>query len=405
MENALRYKNYQYFIGGSFFTLLGDYIGFAALNWVIWTHTASELNLGIINFIRLLPALFIGFVGGSLADKYNQKKLLILIYLSIAFFNFALFFIVLNKNINIILIGFIVGLRGLFVEMEPSVRNALLPHLIEKEAICSAVSIYTSVLNITAILGPALAGIALAKMDSGFLFLFQFLGQILVIISLFFIKNIQENSSVNILEKNTKKSNYSDVFLYLKAHPDLLCILFAGCILMFFLFPYIGLMPAFVNASTNMGPEIYGRFLMISALGTILGSSLISLLRKKIQVLFILSTAALASIAIISLGTANHIFLMYIFLFLLGFLSQISRTANRVYFQIKSPNEIRGKLISLVLSDRGFLPFGTLLAGFLAHNFGMPNTFIIFGMCSFFFIILLFITYQVKERKVSNEAR
>ncbi|BBH53550.1 MFS transporter [Fluviispira sanaruensis] len=405
MENALRFKNYQYFIGGSFFTLLGDYIGFAALNWVIWTHTSSELNLGIINFIRLLPALFIGFLGGALADRYNQKKLLILVYLLIAVFNFALFYIVLNKNINIFLIGLIIGLRGLFVEMEPSVRNSLLPRLIEKEAICSAVSIYTSVLNITAILGPALAGLALAKMDSGFLFLFQFLGQILVIISLFFITGIQEKNQFLSNDKNVNNLNYKSVVLYIKENPDLLCTFIAGCVLMLFLFPYISLMPAFVKASANMGPETYGRFLVIAALGTILGSSLISFLRKKIHALFILSTAVFASISFIILGAVNHILLTYIFLFLIGFFSQISRTANRVYFQIKSPNEIRGKLMSLALSDRGFLPFGALLAGFIAHKLGMPKTFMIFGICSLSLLIILLITYQVKERKVSNEVR
>jgi MFS transporter, DHA1 family, staphyloferrin A biosynthesis exporter len=397
MENALRFKNYKVFIGGSFFSLLGDYIGFTALNWVVWESTSSALNLGIINFVRLLPALFIGFLGGVLADKYSRKNILIILYIGMALLNFLLFYIGFSNSINIYLIATIVGIRGLFAEMEPSVRSALLPDLVSKESICSAVSLYTSTLNITAILGPAIAGYALARIGSEYLFLAQSFGQVIVLFSLFLlpsIKNLQLNTN-----RNDKSKGYAEVFQFLRQRPDLLCALFTGCFLMFFLFTYIGMMPAFVKNALNMGPETFGHFLMASALGTIVGSGMIGFLKNKINLLFIFISAIISCLFFVLLGLSENIIQVYFILFLIGFFSQAARTSNRVYFQIHSPSEIRGRLLSVSMSDRGFIPLGALLAGVFAQKWGVCFTFIIFGSSSFILLFALVAIYYVKERR------
>lgn len=399
MKSALHFKNYKLFLGGSFFSLLGDYIGFAALNWVVWESTSSEIYLGLINFIRLLPALFIGFLGGSLADKYSRKKILILIYLAMAFFNFLLFYFMSSNNLNLFIIAVIVGIRALFVEIEPSVRNATLPDLVSKEALCSAVSFYSLTLNITATLGPALGGYFLVKVGAASLFLAQSFGQILVLCSLFLLPNLINVNKNYETAIPGKAKNYRDVFSFLNQRKDLVCAFGISCSLMFFLFPYVGMMPIFVDHVLKRGPETFGHFLMAASLGTVFGSSLVSLFKNKINLFSIAFFAMLSCFFFVILGMLHHVLYVYVILFFIGLFSQMSRTANRIYFQIHSPSEIRGKLLSVSLSDRGFIPLGALVAGFFSNIWGVANTFIFFGLSSFLLLILLLANFYFKKRK------
>ncbi|KAB8041094.1 MFS transporter [Silvanigrella paludirubra] len=402
MQNAISDKNYKLFIGGSFFSLLGDYIGLAALNWFVWKSSNSVLSLSILNFARLIPALFIGYLGGYLCDKYNPKKILISLYITTLTLNIILFILISLNEFQILFISALVFIKGIFSEMEPAVRNSYLPFLVPPQFIYSAVSLYSTVLNISGVLGPAIAGYALIKLSPNYLYLTQVIGQGIILISILYlpIKYLKiDKNRVELI-----KYDYKYIFNFLKNKKDLLFIFISGCLSMFFIYPYIPMMSAFASLNNNNGPEIYGNFLMISALGCIIGSSFVSFLNKKIQIHFIFISIVLSSIMLMIIGYSKELIVIALGLFFIGFFSQFARTMNRIYFQIHAPEKIRGRLISISLCDRGFIPLGVLFSGFLSELYSISNVFIFLGLSCFIFLItLMFVFYFFEKRYLIND--
>jgi MFS family permease len=402
MQNAICDKNYKLFIGGSFFSLLGDYIGLAALNWFVWKSSNSVLSLSILNFARLIPALFIGYLGGYLCDKYNPKKILILLYITTLGINIILFILISQSEFHILFISALVFIKGIFSEMEPAVRNSYLPFLVSPQFIYSAVSLYSTVLNISGVLGPAIAGYALIKLSPNYLYLTQVIGQSIILISILYLPIKYLKMNTNRVE--LKKYDYKYIFHFLKNKKELLFIFISGCLSMFFIYPYIPMMSAFASLNNNYGPEIYGNFLMISALGCIIGSSFVTFLNKKIRIHFIFISILFSSVMLMVIGYSKQLLMIAIGLFLVGFFSQFARTMNRIYFQIHAPEKIRGRLISISLCDRGFIPLGVLFSGFLSELYSISNVFIFLGLSCFLFLITLaFIFYFSEKRYLIND--
>ena len=167
--------------------MIKDIIGYSNQLWFVWKSSNSVLSLSILNFARLIPALFIGYLGGYLCDKYNPKKILISLYITTLTLNIILFILISLNEFHILFISALVFIKGIFSEMEPAVRNSYLPFLVPPQFIYSAVSLYSTVLNISGVLGPAIAGYALIKLSPNYLYLTQVIGQIIILISILYL--------------------------------------------------------------------------------------------------------------------------------------------------------------------------------------------------------------------------
>lgn len=364
---AFHSRRFRIFMTGSLVTRVGDWMDLVALNWAVLQFTDSPIYLGIINACRLVPAFLLSVPAGILADRYDRRKLLIWIQIGMMVLTFCLGYIVASQQPFWIFIV-IVSLRSILAAMDPPIRNAFVPNLVPENSMTSAIAINTTVIHLSRIMGPALAGALLSVTDIANLFYLNAWGTFAVLISLLLIRSC-------IVQKTNKQKKEKTAFLeaadYVKNHPAVQSLLILAVVPMVFGFPYTTMMPLFARDLLNLGPEGFGILLSVSSVGALMGTTMLSL-GKEIKCTgkwLVYSILGFGCSLLLFIGTTN-IFLAGIAMFLVGLTSQTYRTMSRITLQIHVPDQLRGRILSIALMDRGFIPLGALLIGAIASGMG-----------------------------------
>jgi MFS family permease len=373
---ALRSHTFRVFIGGSIVSRVGDWMDLVALNWAVLGLTHSPVYLGVINACRLVPAFLLSVPAGILADRHDRRKLLLWLQIATILFTVALA-ACLEVGSAFWLFATLVTFRSIFTAMDPPVRNAFLSNMVEKECLSSAIAIQTSVLNISRILGPAIAGFLLGRLEIASLFWINAVCGFGVLISLWIVRPIQ---SQDINRKTKVKGDVGEAIAYIRTNPSVRSLLLLAVVPMLFGFPYTSLLPLFSKELLGTGPEGFGLLLSVSACGALLGSFWLSVRSTQSGT----GKWLIGSIIAFGIGLWGFVLAPYLIvaaaaMFFVGLTSQVYRTMSRITLQMEVPDRLRGRLLSIALMDRGFIPLGSVLLGMFASWGGAFWTGIVMG--------------------------
>ncbi|MBB6446300.1 MFS transporter [Bacillus benzoevorans] len=386
---ALRSRTFRIFMSGSLVTRVGDWMDLVALNWAVLQLTNSPLHLGIINACRLVPAFLLSIPAGILADRYDRRKLLILLQIGMMLLTFCLGYLV-EANPSFWLFAFIVTLRAMLAAMDPPIRNALIPNLVPQSSMASAIAINTMIINLSRIIGPAIAGALLAVIDIAQLFYINAWGTLGVLLSLLMIRT----DSISLHEKKGKeKSTLREAVHYIKGQPSVQSLLILAIVPMVFGFPYTTMLPLFSRDLLSLGPKGFGILLSVSSIGAIVGTTWLSLGKeiKGAGKWLIYSIIGFGISLLLFIGTKN-LFVAGAAMFFVGLTSQTYRTLSRITLQMQVPDRLRGRVLSIALMDRGFIPLGAMLIGAIAAWTGIQWAGAVMGLGCLVITIFIVIT-------------
>ncbi|MGN5883316.1 MFS transporter [Staphylococcus simulans] len=384
----------KYFFPSSFLLFLGNWIGQIALNWYVYDSYHNAFYLGLVNFVRLIPILFLSIWAGAIADKYDRGVLIRITITSSAVLTAILCFLSFEIGelpIYIILI-YACG-RGILNAVETPIRQAILPDLSEKLSTVKAVSYHSFIINICRSIGPAVAGGIIAVLNVKFAFLAQavvYVGAALLCVPLHF-----KTASASTEEADARFS-VSVVKDYFKTHVQGLNIFITSLLIMATGFSYTTLLPVLTSLNFPGQASVFGIAMTFSALGGITATLLLPQLLKlfySINVYYL--SSILFGITLLMVIMPNSI-LLFGCIFLIGLFSQCARTTNRVYFQTHIEPEKRGRILSIVMMDRGMIPLGAVIMSALTEMIGIVPTFITMGIST---IVIATLFYGVKELK------
>ncbi|MDQ0219300.1 MFS transporter [Peribacillus cavernae] len=360
---ALHSRTFRIFMSGSLVTRVGDWMDLVALNWAVLQLTNSPLHLGLMNACRLAPTFLLSVPAGILADRYDRRKLLIWLQIGMMLLTFCLGYLIEARQ-SFWLFAFIVTLRSMLAAMDPPIRNALVPNLVPQSSMASAIAINTMVINLSRIIGPAIAGALLAIIDIANLFYINAWGTLGVLFSLLMIRTDSFPTPDKKEGENTTLREAAD---YVKNQPSIQSLLILAIVPMVFGFPYTTMMPLFARDLLNLGPEGFGMLLSVSSIGAIVGTTWLSLGKeiKGTGKWLIYSIMGFGFSLLLFIGTKN-LFVAGTAMFLVGLTSQTYRTLSRITLQMHVPDRLRGRILSIALMDRGFIPLGALLIGAIA---------------------------------------
>ena len=360
---ALRSRTFNIFMAGSLVTRVGDWMDLVALNWAVLQFTNSPLYLGLVNACRLVPTFILSVPAGILADRYDRRRLLIWIQLGMMVLTFCLGYLVEAKQSFWCFVS-IVTLRSMLAAMDPPIRNALVPELVTKSSMTSAIAINTTVIHLSRIMGPAIAGVLLTVTEMANLFYINAWGTLGVLFSLLMIRS---HSFPNSDKKGGVKTTLREAADYVKSQPSVQSLLILAIVPMIFGFPYTTMMPLFARDLLQLGPKGLGMLLSVSSIGALVGTTWLSLGKaiKGEGKWLIYSIMGFGLSLLLFIGTTN-VFMAATSMFLVGLTSQIYRTMSRITLQMHVPNQLRGRIMSIALMDRGFIPLGAILIGAIA---------------------------------------
>lgn len=350
-----------------------------ATSWLVYRLTGSALLLGVVGFAGQIPTFLLAPFAGVLVDRLNRRKLLVWTQVLAGVQSLAMAALTLAKVITIHEVIALSAFQGLINAFDMPGRQAFLVQMVEaREDLGNAIALNSSMVNMARLIGPALAGIVIAALGEGYCFAIDGFSYIAVVVSLLMM-NIQwapaRRAAAPMFEQLKEGWSYVTGF-----HP-VRTILTLFALLSLMGMPFVVLMPIFASQVLRGGPHTLGFLMGASGVGALI--SAISLaLRKNVRGLttMIQLSAAVFGAGLVLFGLSSNLILSLLLMAVVGFGMMQGMAASNTVIQTLVPEDKRGRVMSYyTMAFVGMAPFGSLLAGSLAHRFGAPHAIMITG--------------------------
>jgi len=366
-----RYRDFRLIWAGAFTSTTGTWMQNVAQSWLVLELTGSAFYLGLVSFLADLPILLFSLVGGVVADRMDRRKLLLgsqYIQMTCAFVLTAL--VLLDRvHINHILILAFIGGTGM--SFGGPAYQALIPGLVGREDVPKAIALNSIQFNLARMVGPLIAGVAIAAGGMALCFGLNGISFLAVILSLYLIR-------ANFVPQRTGDSvlkGLRDGFAYMKSRGALWQLTVLGFVSTFCGIPLLTLLPVFAKDVFHLEATGFARMVATSGAGAIVGALLYAgLSHNKHRPTLVLWVQIAFALLLATFALSRVLALSYVVLFLTGacLISMFASITSLV--QLGTSEEMRGRTMSIfMLAFRGGMPLGSLSVGFLAERFS-PTT-------------------------------
>ena len=378
---ALRHRNFRLFFFGQSVSVIGTWMTRLATSWLVYRLTHSALLLGLVSFAGQIVSFVLGPIAGVWVERLNRRKLLVWTQAAAAIQSLALAALTLAHGITLWEIIALTALQGLINAFDMPGRQSFLVQMVEERGdLSNAIAINSSMANGARLVGPAIAGLVIGAFGEGWCFLIDGLSYFAVIASLLMmhIKPLDvRRHATSMLEQMREGWDYVRGFRPVRT----ILLLFALVSLMGY--SYAVLLPIFAAGVLHGGAYTLGWLTTASGVGA-LTSGLSLAARKSVVGLTRMVQIAVAVLgaALILFGLSRILWLSLALMVFVGFgLMQAAAISNTI-IQSLVPEDKRARAMSYyTMAFFGAAPFGSLLAGALAHRIGAPHTVILTGAC------------------------
>ena len=367
------------YMGGTGVSLVGTWMQVAAQGYVVSTLTDKASVLGWINLANGLPMLLLTVAGGSVADRYDKRRVLLLTQFVQAALAVLMGVLIVSHRLAIWHVAVIAALLGVAAAFEVPADSALVPELVDKEAIRVAIGLDRSLFHATRFLGPAVAGVVIAKLGAASAFFINALSFAALVAAILTLAPRKLGSAA---EEEQRAGGMKDGVAYLRGDKPTLSMIGLLASTMCFIAPvFIVVLPLYVKDVLRLGPDKLGYLMSVSGVGSMLGAVTLLAIppEKRLGRLF----WAVSSAALATLGFAlapNFWVAAGCMVFMSVGVSLIFGVANTIV-QERTPDFLRGRVSALAgLSFFGLIPFAGVGFSSLADAIGMRHAILLGGI-------------------------
>jgi MFS family permease len=369
---ALTYRDFRVLWIGAFTSTIGTWMQKVAQNWLVLTMTgsASAFFLGLDTFLGEVPILLFTLIGGVVADRYDRKQLLIasqVVQMAAAFTLAALVYWDVVRIWHVLSLSVVTGLAQAF---GGPAYQSLLPSLVEKTHLPNAIAFNSIQFNLARVIGPLLAGAALAAFGMVACFGLNGLSFLAVIAALLSLHIRHTPSGAT----TRMRQELNGGFAYVKANPGLIGLATLGFATTFLGNPVLTFLPLFVQNVFRGGVGQYTQLMACAGAGAVTGALVVAWLGKFRHMGRTLLLVQVAFGALVSLFAISRLlWLNAILLFATGACMVMVFAMLSSLVQLNAPNELRGRVMSIyMVAFRGGMPLGSLAAGWIATITSAP---------------------------------
>jgi MFS family permease len=378
---ALRHRNFRLFVEGQSISLIGTWMTRVATSWLVYRLTGSALLLGAVGFSSQIPTFLLAPFAGVLVDRMDRHKLLIATQVLASVQSLVLAALTISHRITIAEVIALSVFQGLINAFDMPVRQSFLVQMVESRSdLGNAIALNSSMVNVARLIGPALAGIVIGAVGEGYCFLLDGFSYFAVIATLLLMRLTVVPPTKPAM---SMFHQLHEGWTYVVHFSPIRTILTLFAIMSLMGMPYLILMPIFATEVLRGGPHTLGWLLGSSGLGA-LASAVALALKKSVRGLTsaIQRAAFFAGAGLICFGFSRNLWISLLFMAVTGFGLMQGLAASNTVIQTLVPEDKRGRVMSFyTVAFVGMAPFGSLLAGELAHRFGAPHTVIFTGAC------------------------
>ncbi|MGH7770679.1 MAG: MFS transporter [Candidatus Binatia bacterium] len=371
--SSLRYQDFRYLWTGTLFMSGGQWIQQVTLGWLLYDLTGSSVLLGALNGLRMLPFLVSGPLAGVAADRMDRRKLMLNAEYVLVLATLGMGGVVASGLLQVWHLFLFTLITGIAWSFNEPVRQSLIPNVVPKEELMNAVALNSAGFNLNKVIGPALGGLLIALFGAAGNFFVQGVAYMGVLVTIYLMR---VPATPDQARKTTIFANLKEGLEYVWSTPVVFALMMTDLIPRLIVVPYQALMPIFQKDVLKVGPEGLGVLMAAPGIGAVLTVLLLASIAHSFRRKGFLLLGALSFLGIflILFSLTTSFPLAILMLVGVGGFQILFMATTNALLQMIIPDELRGRVMSLYMLDRGLIPAGSMLAGVSAHVIGAPAT-------------------------------
>ncbi|KQV06502.1 MFS transporter [Leifsonia sp. Root112D2] len=398
MFRSLTGHNYRLWVGGSLVSSVGTWMQRTAQDWLVLTELTHNdaIAVGTVMALQFGPQIVLLPVTGYVADHFDRRKILMTTQASMGTLGLLLGLLTVTGVVQLWHVYLFALLLGCVAAFDAPARQVFVSALVDTPNLPNAVALNSATFNIARLIGPAVAGLLIAAVGTGWVFLINAATFGAVLTSLMLLRKNELHYSSR---SKRGKGNLTEGFRYIRKRPDIIAIL-----VMIFIVGTFGLnFPIFTSTMASItfhkGAGEFGLLSSIMAIGSVAGA-LLAARRERPRVSLLFASATLFGIGCAVSAIMPTYWSFAFSLVIMGIAAQTLMTTANATVQISTAPEVRGRIMAIYMAIfMGGTPIGAPIVGWVANTLG-PRWGLGVGAMSGFAAAIVGLIYLVKYRNL-----
>lgn len=344
-----------------------------AESWLVYRLTGSALLLGATGFASQIPVFLVAPLGGIVADRFNRQRIVIGTQISSMILALILAVLTLTGVIRVWHVFVLAALLGVVNAFDIPARQSFLVDMVGKEDLMNAIALNSTMFNGARVIGPAIAGILVARIGEGWCFLVNGLSYIAVIAGLLMMRVDRPTS---LAQHGPALAHLIEGYRFARHTAPIRSILLLLGLVSLVAMPYTVLMPVFADQILHGGARGLGILMGATGVGALLGALTLAT-RSGVLGLgrWVAFTCGGFGFSLVLFAFSRHFWLSVALLLPVGFCMMLGMASSNTLIQAMTPDHLRGRVMAMyTMMFMGMAPFGSLFAGGIAEHLGAPFT-------------------------------
>jgi MFS family permease len=373
------HHNYRLFFVGQIVSLCGTWMQNVALAWLVVELTHSPLAVGILAFCRFLPFTLFGLVSGVVADRVDNRRLVIGTQTASMVVAAALAALAFSGAAQVWQAYALAAFAGTALVFDAPGRHALTFQMVGRDELPNAVALNASLFNAARVVGPGIAGVVIAVAGVGVCFTLNAISFLAVLTSLFLMRREELVQLERTEAPPTVFRGIREGLAYARSSPRVLLVLVMTAVVSTIGFNFHVLVPVLASDTLHAGPEVFGVLSACFGAGALIGALLTASIGGASLKALLGGTTGF-SLALLALAPQRSVVAAALLLVVTGMFFTLWTSNSQSILQLTAPDHLRGRILSLWLfAFAGFAPLGGLLTGWLSEVGGTTLAFLVAG--------------------------
>lgn len=366
----MREGPFRRYIIGSAISDTGTWMQVMAQGWVMSSLTNRGFLLGLAAAAAGVPTILLAMKGGEAADRYDKRRILIWTQIVQIVLALVLGFLVYSGRIQIWHIIFLAFCLGTCIAFEMPAINALVPEIVRREQIATAIALDRSVFHGSRLVGPSLAGVFVGWWGAASAFFCNAATFPAMIIAL---ASLPARTIGTAEEEEQRKSGFKEGLKYVRNDRTILCMIALIALSTIFIFPFLSVMlPLYVRNVLQLGPGPMGYLMAVSGSGSVLGALGLLSVPRHLRFRFMTGAVIVVGLALCSMARSDGFVFSAISMGVLAIGLSANFGLASTIVQERAPAPLRGRISAIFgLSFFGLTPVGSLLTPAFADLVGL----------------------------------
>lgn len=380
---ALRIRNYRLYWLGQLISFTGRWMQTTAQSWLVIELTHSPLAIGLVTTFQFLPMMLLSLFGGVIADRMPKYRLILVMQVASLLQGAVFGLLVMLNMISIESVYILAFLQGLINAIDNPVRQTFVGDLVGREQLPNAVALNSMQFNTARIIGPAAAGLVVAKFGVAPALFINAIGFAIALVLMFLLdRNQMGNTSKK--RAGSPWQQLTEGLSYAWHTPLILLVLLVVAAIGTFGYNFSVVLPLLAGFTLKTDAAGLGVLSAWLGVGSLLGA-IGTTYARSITIPRLLIASAAFSVLLGITALVTNFLLACVLLAIMGLFGVTFATTANTLLQTRVPDELRGRVLSLyMLLFIGSTPLGAFLVGTISDRFGTQSALL---LCSVLCII------------------